>query len=200
MDVGASLWPTAVRVQLGDWEYEIPPEPASVWITAIAATDGGAIIPGLLEPEDQRLVWRDFVMGRLGPDEVDNAWREVVTVAAGRPWWEACRLVLSATAKENWSIIHGKLVSRGVDLEVFSLGGFCNVVHLMALQACADDAARSAYEFELSTPPPGVDADEAHDATGAAGDFLAAMQQFQQLGGRAPRALPTDGGPAREIR
>lgn len=191
MDIGASLWPTAVAVVLGEWDYEIPEHPAAVWIRAIADPDGGAIVPGLLEPADQRLVWRDVAMGRMHPDELSDAWRAVVGAAAGRAWWEAARLVLSATSRDNWPIIHGKLTQRGVDLDRVSIGGFCNIVHTMAMEACENDTARSQYEFELSTPPPGVEPDEAHASTNAANDFLSAMQQFQNLG---------PGGPAREVR
>lgn len=199
MDIGASLWPTAVWVRLGDYDYQIPEEPAAVWIRAISDPDGGAIVPGLLEPEDQRLVWRDLVMGRLKPEELSDAWREVVAVAAGRPWWEATRLVLSASARENWPAIHGKLMYRGVDLDKFSIGGFCNLIHVMALEACKDDGERAQYEFELTTPPPGVEPEEAHRSTDAAGDFLAAMRQFQQVAPPGP-AKTVEGGPAREVR
>lgn len=185
MDISATLWPTAVNVDLGNWTYQIPELPASVWIVAIADPAGGAIVPGLLEPEDQRLVWRDMAMGRLHPDEVSDAWRAVVTAATGRPWWEAARLVLSATAADNWMAVHGKLVQRGVDLDKYSIGGFCNVVHRMALEACKDDTERAQFEFELTTAPPGVDPEEAHAASNAPADFMAAMQQFQNLSGGA---------------
>lgn len=182
MDIAASLWPCAVEVQLGDWIYEIPDLAAPAWIEAIASPEPGAIIPGLLEPEDQTLISRDFSMGRIDVGELRQAWREVIGAACGRPWWEAARLVLSATNRDNWPYIHGKLVQRGVDLETASIGGFCNVVHVMALEACKDQNERSQYEFDLTLPPPDVTAEEAHSATDAPVDFLAAMQQFQQLG------------------
>lgn len=186
MDIAASLWPCAVEIQVGDWIYEIPDLPAAAWIRAIADPDGGAIVPGLLEPEDQSLVWRAFARGEIDAEEIRIAWREAVGAAAGRPWWEAARLVLSATARDNWPVIHGRLVERGVDLESCSIGGFCNVVHTMALHACKDDNARAQYEFELTTPPPEVTPEEAHGATNAAADFLAAMGQFQNLNGGGP--------------
>jgi hypothetical protein len=185
MDIQAQLWPTAVDVELGDWSYQIPELPASEWIVAIANPDGGAIVPGLLEPEDQRLICRDIIMGRLHPDTLTEAWRDVIGVVTGRPWWEGARLVLSATSPDNWPVIQGKLAQRNVDLDRCSIGAFCNIVHYMALEACENDNARSQYEFELSTPPPGVAPDEAHAATNAAADFMSSMQQFQNLGGRA---------------
>lgn len=183
MDIAASLWPCAVEVQIGDWVYEIPDLPAADWIRAIADTDGGAIVPGLLEPEDQRLIWRDFAKGQIDEFDLRDAWRDAVGAAAGRPWWVAARLVLSATDRDNWPTIHGRLVQRGLDLERASLGGFCDVLHVMALEGCKDESARAQYEFKLTTPPPGVTPEEAHTATDAAGDFLSAMQQFQTLGG-----------------
>lgn len=181
VDITASLHPIAVDVQLGDWIYQIPPLPAAVWIEAIADIDGGAIVPGLFDDLDQTLVWREFVWGRIRPDELKEAWRLVVGVVCGRPWWEAARLVLSATAQDNWPVIHGKLVQRGMDLMKCSIGGFCNVVHVMALEGCQNEQERSQYQFDLSLPPPEVSAEEAHLATDAAADFMGAMQQFQQL-------------------
>lgn len=197
MDIAASLWPTAVDVDLGDWSYEIPELPASEWIAAIASPLGGAIVPGLLDPRDQRLIWRDLATGRLHPDVINDAWRAVVGVACGRPWWQASRLVLSATAPDNWPVIHGKLVQRGFDFERASIGGFCNIVQVMALEACKDQSERAQFEFELTMAPPEVSAEEAYASVDASGDFLAAMQQFQNLGGRA---RPDEGGPAREVR
>lgn len=182
MDISASLWPIGVAVQLGDWIYEIPALPAPDWIAAIADPDGGAIVPGLLDPADQRLVHRDFIMGRIERDEFSRAWREVIGVVCGRPWWEAARLVLSATAAENWPVVHGKLVQR-LDLETASIGGFCNTVYVMALEACKDEQERSKFLFDLTTAPPEVSPDEALAATDSAADFLAAMSQFQALGG-----------------
>lgn len=194
MDIAASLWPVAVELQLGDWMYEIPEHPAAVWIDAIADPDGGAIVPGLLEPEDQRMVWRDWMRGRVPLEDFTDGWREAIGAVTGRPWWVAARLVLSAVHVDNWPIIHGKLMQRGVDLEHVSIGGFCNIVHVMALTACRNEQERSQYEFELTLPPPEVTPEEAHHATDAPSNFLAAMQQFQQLSG-APPARP-ESGPA----
>lgn len=181
MDISASLWPVGVEVQLGQWVYEIPPEPAPVWIRAIADPDGAAIVPGLLEPSDQRLVWRDFAHGCVERAEFAAGWRTAVGQAAGRPWWQAARLALSATHADNWPVIHGKLMGRGVDMERVSIGGFCNVVHVMALEACKDQSERSQFLFDLQLPPPEVTPAEAHAATDAPSDFLSAMSQFQNL-------------------
>ena len=181
MDITASLWPVGVEVTLGPWVYEIPPEPAAVWIKAIVDPDGAAIVPGLLEPADQRLVYRDFVQGRIERREFSDGWRTAVGLATGRPWWQAARLALSAATPDNWVIVHGKLMQRGVDLEVVSIGGFCNIVQVMAMEACKDDSERSQFLFDLQLPPPEVTPAEAHRATDAPGDFLSAMQQFQSL-------------------
>lgn len=181
MDITASLWPVGVEVRLGPWIYEIPPEPATVWIRAIADPDGAAIVPGLLEPADQRLIYRDFMQGHIGRKEFSKGWRTAVAAATGRPWWEPARLVLSATTVDNWTVVHGKLMQRGVDLDKVSIGGFCNIVHVMALEACKDQSERSQFLFDLQTPPAEVSPAEAHAATDAPSDFLTAMQQFQSL-------------------
>lgn len=183
MDVLATLRPVAVEVQLGDFIYELPALPAADWIAAMADPDGGAIIPGLLEPEDQWLVWRDFVRGRIDPDELAAAWREVLGVVTGRKWWIGARLVLNAVHPDVWPTIHGRLTKDGLDLEAVSIGAFCDVVWVMMLDGAQNEEERINARFQLTVPPPEVEIADAYDPAETAEGWMAAMAQMQDLGG-----------------
>lgn len=181
MDVLATLRPVAVQVQLGNWLYELPALPAADWIAALADPDGGAIVPGLLDPEDQRLVWRDYLRGEIDPDELKVAWREVVGVVTGRKWWVGARLVLNAVHPDVWATVHGRMVKEGLDLEAISIGAFCDAVWVMTMDGAKDEAERSQARFALTLPPPDVDIAEAYDKAEAGDGFMAAMRQMQDL-------------------
>lgn len=181
MDVLPTLRPVAVEIQLGKWIYELPPLPAADWIAALADPDGGAIIPGLLDREDQHHVARDYLRGEIAPDELKAAWREVVGVVTGRQWWIGARLVLNAVHPDVWPIVHGRLVKEGLDLEAISIGAFCDAIWVMILDGAEDDAERSQAKLGLTLPPPDVPISEMYDATEASNGFLAAMQQMQNL-------------------
>lgn len=181
MDILATLRPVGVEIQLGEWLYELPPLPAADWIAALANPDGGAIVPGLLDEEDQRLIARDFLRGKIGADELKLAWREAVGIVTGRQWWVGARLVLNAVHPDVWPIIHGRLTKDGLDLETISIGAFCNVVYVMILDGAKDDAERAEAKFSLTVPPPDVAIAEVYDRKEATAQFFAAMQQMQDL-------------------
>lgn len=181
MDVLATLRPVAVELQLGQWTYELPALPAADWIAALADPDGGAIVPGLLDPADQRLIWRDYLHGEIDPDEFKVAWREVVGVVTGRRWWVGARLVLNATHPDVWATVHGRLVRDGLDLETISIGAFCDVVWVMIMDGANDESERSQARFSLTLPPPEVELSEAYDKAEAADGFMAAMASMQDL-------------------
>src|SRR5512147_1068908 len=154
MGILAPLRPAAVPVQLGEWVYEVPALPAADWNEAMADPDGGAIIPGLLDPQDARLVALDYLRGRIDADELKLAWREVIGVVTGRKWWIGARLVLQAVHPEVWPTIHGRLTKDGLDLGTISIGAFCDVVWVMIMDGAKDAAERSEAKFTLTTPPP----------------------------------------------
>lgn len=181
MDVSATLRPVAVEVELGGFVYELEALPAADWIAALADPNGGAIIPGLLDPRDQQLIWRDFLHGKVSGDELALAWREVVGVVTGRQWWVGARLVLNAIHPDTWPLVHGRLAKGGLDLDSISIGAFCNIVYVMILDGAKDEQERSKAKFDLTLPPPGVALDEVYDKAEAANDFLSAMKSLQDL-------------------
>lgn len=178
----AGLWPCEIDIQIGEWIFTVPDHPASVWIEAISNPEGGAIVPGLLGLADQRLIWKDFIAGRVTTEDLSTAWREALGAACGRPWWEGARLVLDAVRDDTWPVIHGRLIRSGIDLDRISLGAFWNAVYSMALESCKDEEAQTRFKWELSLPPADVQPEELPADT-AANDFMAAMATLQQLRG-----------------
>jgi hypothetical protein len=188
MDAAAALRPAAIDVTLGKWIYTIPPLPAADWIEAILNPDGGAIVPGLMDASTRRDVWREFLRGHILKSEIDQAWRHAIGAASGVPWWQCSRIVMSAASDDSWVVVHGKLTSRGMDLERVSLGAFYNAVYFLGLQSCENDSERASFEFSVSSPPPEVSVQEAMAETNAEEDFMAALAGFQRItGGELPR-------------
>ena len=184
MDAGAALAPSEIEVELGRWIYTIPAHPSSVWVEAILADDGGAIVPGLMDEATAADVWRQFLLGNIAKEELNEGWRAALGAASGQPWWQCARLVMSATHQDAWPIVHGKLIMRGLQLEHISLGALYNALYFLLLEACKDDNDRAAFEFNLTSPPPEVSVEEALAEVDAEADFLSALQGFQQVTGR----------------
>jgi hypothetical protein len=183
VDAGASLQPSEIDVELGRWLYTIPALPASAWIEAILSEEPGAIVPGLMDGATRDDVWRQFLLGHIDKEELETAWRDVLTAASGQPWWQVSRIVMSCAHSDAWPVVHGKLLKWGVDLDRISLGGLYNVLLLLAYESCKDDNDKAAFEFNLTTPPPEVSVSEAMTQTNVEDDWMSALASFQQITG-----------------
>jgi hypothetical protein len=183
MDAGAALTPSEIEVRLGEWIYTIPALPASAWVEALLDEEGGAIVPGLMDPATRTDVWRQFLLGHITKEELDEAWRSAVGAASGQPWWQCARLIMSAAHQDAWPIVHGKLIMRGLRLEEISLGALYNALYFLLLEACKDDNDRASFEFNLTSPPPEVTVEEALAETNAEEDYMSALRGFQQVTG-----------------
>lgn len=182
MDPLVALDLPLVDVSLGDYDYTIPALPAAAWLAAVLAPNGGAIVPGLLCEQDRNDVWADFADERWTPEELLEVERDALGAAAGRPWWEADRLIRSAFTDESWPIISGEMTHRGVDVHAISLSGWLNWVFVLIVTRCKDDAERTLFESRLRMPPPSVKAEELYDEDDAGAAFLAAMNEAASLG------------------
>lgn len=187
MDVVAALRPCAIDVQLGPWIYTIPALPAADWIEAIVDPEGGSVVPGLMDEETQRDVWRCYLRGQIESAELSDGWRHALGAATGQKWWSAAKLFLGATDPKTWPALHGQLLIRGIDLERVSVGAAWNAIYVIGMEGCKDEAERAKFEFDLAQPPPGVPMSEAYDKAEAASDFLAAMGVLRSVDdGRTP--------------
>jgi hypothetical protein len=179
VDALASLRPCAVDVTVGEWVYTIPELPAAAWLEAVLAETGGSIFPGLCDVVTRADVWREIVHGRATPDEIAECERHALEAAAGQRWWKVDRLVRSATLPEYWPLIHGDLIRHGLDPERISIGAFYNAVYALVVSRMNEESQKNKLDFDLDTPPPGVDAEEAFADAGD--DFMAALQADRRL-------------------
>lgn len=182
MDVASSLAPCEIDVELADTIFTVPALPAIDWLTAILSPEPGSVLPGLLSVQDQRAIYRMILRGRLEPEEVNRAWRDLMAAATGRSWWTAARLVKSGTDPEAWPQVQGRMLDAGIDLEVVSIGALCNWLFFLLMSSAKDDEERASARFELELPPPGEEQAAWDDREQMAQDFLANFAQLKQLG------------------
>jgi hypothetical protein len=172
-----------IDVTLGEWDYTIPALPAARWLVAVLSPKGGAIVPGLLEFQDRSDIWADFAAGRFDVDELAAVERDALAAAAGRPWWEADRLVRAAFNTESWPIVSGEMTHRGINLHAISLSSWLNWVYTLVVNRCKDDAERSKFEAQLQAIPAGVEPEEAIGDEDLGAAFMAAMGEQEALFG-----------------
>lgn len=180
-DAAATLQPCEIDVTLAGQVFTIPRLPAADWLAAIVGPPG-ALLPGLLSHEDQRVIYRLILDGELDPEEINAAWRDVLAAASGRSWWSASRLCSAASDQDAWPMVHGRLMKYGVDLRRVSIGALCNAIFFMIMDNSKDEEERSKARFELELPPPGYESAAFEDREQMALDFLSNLNQLGNLG------------------
>lgn len=177
VDALAALRIWGLDVDLGGTTLTIPPRSARDWFEAILREDPLPIVPGLMDDDDQQAVEDLLLDGSTNLDEVVERSRQALQEIAGRPWWEADRLIRSAA--ESWTIIGGELTRLGVDLEKVSLAAALNAIYVICVRTMTEEE-RSRFDADLRMPPvgvPGVDPAQAYDQGAAEMAFLALMAQ-----------------------
>lgn len=183
-DPSVGLQPVEIIVELAGYEYVIPPLPAVEWLTAVLADDGGRIVPGLLERADQSAIWLDFVNGAFDGEELATVERAALEVAAGRPWWEADRLIRNLMEPGNRAVLYGELMLRGLDLQRLSLSAALDAIYALIRRLIShDEAALARFDAGLSAIPAGVKAEELEEQTTTEEEFAAMMLEQQQMFG-----------------
>jgi hypothetical protein len=173
VDGVASLRPYPIEVEFAGWVYTVDALPAADWVEAILSPHGGALFPGLLrDPERERQVWRSLATGEGDSGELIEATREMVSEAAGRPWWEVDRLVRSALHVDVRAVVLGKLGMRGLDPGRISLGLFCDAVYALLIEN-ADQGQRMRIDMELRQPPPDASPEQVIDPEDFEREFMA---------------------------
>lgn len=109
------------------------------------------VIPGMLIEEDQ-----DFLEDLIHAEEVTlydiQEWSlEAISVASGRPWWVALRLVGLAT--KSWDAMGGEMM-MAADPTRLSLAGWLDIFFLQALRHMEEDK-RTMFLMKLELAPEG---------------------------------------------
>jgi hypothetical protein len=179
-DALAALKIWELEVELGGDTFVVAAQPAADWFLAILDEDVPLpLIPGMMGQDAEDRIADLLLDGDITPELIVTRSRELLTAAAGRPWWEADRLIRSSGA--SWHIIGGELTRLGVDLNTVSLAAALNAIYVICVRTM-DDKERNRFDIDLRLPPvgaEGVTAEELYDQRAAESAFAALMGQAQ---------------------
>lgn len=174
LDPVAALRCWRIDVEVAGTVYTIPPLPAAEWLTAIVEHAWGAIVPGLLDPDDAAPIDDLIAAGSIDGGELRHAAQAALGEAAGTRWWTARHLALGVLQVPQ---LTGRLLARGMNPGVVSLGAFLTAAYGSAVDGM-DKSQRVKFDLDLQRPPAGVPVDEWWDEDAAADNFYAAMGAF----------------------
>lgn len=177
MDALASLAPFDIEYTIAGRDFVLEARPATHWLKILLADQAGldAVLPGWSGHEAKAHIYRSLVNGSLTRKQwEDMAW-EIIGVAAGRRWWQAANLVLGIGTPQNWSMIYGHLVLRGLDPDHISFAAWLDAAVALCTEHMDKDE-RIKFNLEIDTPPAGVSPQDAIDPLEQERAFLAMMQ------------------------
>lgn len=166
-DPVASFQPWDIDVTFAGHCGVIPAMSAAEWLSVLIRMEDDlfldTIFPDLLESEDQQVANSCLIDGTLGIGEAQDVALQIITSAAGRPWWVALRLIASVT--QNWDSLGGEFVYRGVNPSNLSLAGWLDAAQTVIIRGISDTTKANIFLMRLEEPPPGIEVqDEGVDA------------------------------------
>lgn len=154
VDPLASLGIHPIWVTIAGREYEMKGRPASKWLDVLISGDWISIVPGWFSKEDEDFVEQLVMDFEVDPEELDEATRDVVSIAAGRAWWWALQLIsYAASDVHHWSRINGRLVLAGVDSRRISLSAWVDAVYAVHIEHMQDKDEYDKFKMQIDTPP-----------------------------------------------
>lgn len=145
------IWSVDVITPVGT--FKIPPLPANMWLIAIYESWGSfERIIDLLKYDDRTRLEDAVLEGRLEEGQLYVAVTEAITVAAGRPWWQAINLL--DLLRGDWSRLHGKTL-KGFDPARFSLAAYLDRAYSAVIEL-TDEKSRQKVDGFIETPSPGM--------------------------------------------
>ena len=178
-DALAALRIWELEVELAGETFTVPARPAADWFLAILGEEPMPLIPGMMDSDAEERIGDLLLDGEVTTDLIVTRSRELLTAAAGRPWWEADRLIRSSA--ESWHIIGGELTRLGVDLDRVSLAAALNAIYVVCVRTM-DEKERNKFDIDLRLPPIGVEGvktEDMYDQRAAEAAFTALMGQAQ---------------------
>lgn len=177
MDAEAALagikpWPIEVEA-LGRY-WRIPARPAAEWFLAILSGRGYPVVPELLADGEEEVLSEHMIHGEITHDELVRLNRDALEVAAGMPWYQAERLIVSIAAQ--WRTVGGLFGLHGLDLDAVSLGKALATTYVLAVQNLSKED-RFTFDARLTAPPPGMRASDFNPA-----DYQAAFADLMREG------------------
>jgi hypothetical protein len=154
VDPLASLDFDDVYVTIGGQEYRVPGRPAADWLRTILADEYNLILPAWLEKEESALLMSRLMDDEFTVKELDDAVFDVITVAAGRPWWWALQLIMYASSDvHHWSRINGRLVLAGLRLDRISFAAWVDAVYVVFTERIEPGEEYDKFKAQIDTPP-----------------------------------------------
>lgn len=173
VEVAASLRATPTEVLVAGRWVTVPAMLAVDWLELLTGDlDLELIFPGLLSDDDADWVEDALVEGEISIQDMQRLAIAVITEVSGRPWWIACKLVISAQSK--WSIIGADLAAKQIDATRIPLGLWLDSVWRIIFDRTANEKWPS-VAAQLEAPPPGFENEVDLDMT--TDDFAALMNE-----------------------
>lgn len=161
-----------LTVQADGITYRIPYRPAAPWLALLASANWHMAVFRLVDGAAYEAFMERAEDGQAGAGELARMAHAALTVAAGRPWWEAERLVGTLSDPS----LLGAVLRSGVDPETLSLAAFLAVVYSVLVTG-QDTAGRMKIDAELSVPPPEAAGDDMDD------DMTSVVEAMRRLPG-----------------
>lgn len=168
-DLGAVFRTSGFTVRVEGQSYFFPYHCATEWVEC-AANQSSFI--GLADERSYDLFVQRAENGTVDQDTLAQLGRTALSEAAGRPWWEAQRLIGTLSSDS----VLGTLLMHGCDPSRMTLAALLSAVWTLLMQGQADDTARITLEAELTMPPPEAAGDETADDDMAS--MVAAMRSM----------------------
>lgn len=128
-------------------EVLFPAATAAEWLSVLMVQppDLDEIVR-LMSPQGLGLLFDESV-----GEELYEGILDVITVISGRPWFVALRLI--GVAQDNWNVLGGEMLLKGVRADQMSLSAWLDVLLLVALRAM-DPKDVMMFTLQLEKPPP----------------------------------------------
>lgn len=160
-----SLKPWPVTLVVTGQEITFPAATAADWLSVL-----------MVEPFDLDDVVRvlavdgeRFLFDEDLGEELGEACLEVISSVAGRPWWQAMRLISVASA--NWNTVGGEMLYRGIFPDQLSLSAWLDVLLLVVIKLM-DPKQVTMFTLQLEKPPVEVIDGEAEEMVMDRNQFL----------------------------
>jgi hypothetical protein len=169
----ASLTAWPVDVAIGGKVYVVPPLPAAQWMILLLDEFGSFdTVIEVLSVTDRAEIEQGVIDGTVDDKDMEQAFRDVVEVAAGRPWWVVLNYL--NLIQGFWSRFHGRILLSGLDPERVSFGAYLDAAHYSFIEGRDEQGIQKIINF-LETPPPGYEIEL--DQETESETFLAMMNQ-----------------------
>lgn len=157
-DLGAVFRSGPFTVDSGGRPYIFDHRSAAHWAEALASPDWVRAVLSMMGAASHERLLNEIETGVAGRDNVVGVARAALAAAAGRPWWEAERLV-SCLRQDS---VLGSLLLKGCDPVRMSLASLCSSVWVLLMEG-QDKTGRIQLEAEISMPPSEAAGDDSSD-------------------------------------